>query len=771
VALPGLLEAQTATTITATPAVLAFQYQIGTTKLPAAQPVALKASATGLTVTLAITGDLPSNGAWLTTSVPPGASFGLPGAINVTVTPTGLAAGSYGAIITISGSTSTGVVQQTVAVTLEVSPPASSLHVSPATLPAFSYTTGGTVPAQQQFLLYSDGSPMSVTITVPSSATWLEVNPTGLLPTGGLNQVIKVNINQAALANLQPGAYTASVTISAPTALNKTTSYAVTLNVNAAPPVIAGTWPAGVVSQTGANASSTTVVVNGSNFFSTSTVAVTGFTNSTVVTVTDSSGVPLTASQTISIPVYSATATNLRLTMGSPLPTGFNGAVYQQDLSSYVAGGTAPYTWTSSGLPTGLVLSAAGMLSGTPTVAGNYAVVVTVTDTNGLTAYVPVSMTVYPTGAPPVNTSWLTVGSVIPAGTVGTAYTTNLNVLGGNPPYTWLSAATSSLPAGLVLATTGNPAVVSGTPTSVGMTSPLAAKLLSAGALQVTIPATYIATLGVLRMAVTTPKPGGGTSTEAQLGVYGPEPRILSVVNSASYAAGTVAPGELITIFGTGLWPPTLAVYDPNSATLPTTLPTPPAGVTQVQFNINGTLTPAALIYTEAGQIGAMVPYEVSAAASVQMIVSYGSLTSTSYPISVAALVPGIFSADGSGKGQGAILNYNATTNDYVINSSANAAVKGSLVIMYVTGFGATSPASTSYGWSAAGVDTATPATVTIGDGQFASVVSGVPAGSFPGVLQLNVTVPATAPSGKAVPVTVSFNGVSAQTGITMAVK
>src|ERR1035441_420957 len=64
VALPGLLEAQTTTTITATPAVLAFSYQLGTSKLPTALSVALKSNAPGLTVSLAIAGDLPGNAAW-----------------------------------------------------------------------------------------------------------------------------------------------------------------------------------------------------------------------------------------------------------------------------------------------------------------------------------------------------------------------------------------------------------------------------------------------------------------------------------------------------------------------------------------------------------------------------------------------------------------------------------------------------------------------------------------------------------------------------------
>jgi hypothetical protein len=46
------------------------------------------------------------------------------------------------------------------------------------------------------------------------------------------------------------------------------------------------------------------------------------------------------------------------------------------------ANGTAPYTWTVSGgaLPTGMALSSAGVLSGTPTAFGTFSFTVTVTD-------------------------------------------------------------------------------------------------------------------------------------------------------------------------------------------------------------------------------------------------------------------------------------------------------------------------------------------------------------------------------------------------------
>jgi hypothetical protein len=47
------------------------------------------------------------------------------------------------------------------------------------------------------------------------------------------------------------------------------------------------------------------------------------------------------------------------------------------------SGGTAPYTWTGTGLPPGITVSSAGVVSGTPTTAGTYTPTVTAHDSAG----------------------------------------------------------------------------------------------------------------------------------------------------------------------------------------------------------------------------------------------------------------------------------------------------------------------------------------------------------------------------------------------------
>nr|WP_127170044.1 putative Ig domain-containing protein [Xanthomonas sp. BRIP62415] len=143
------------------------------------------------------------------------------------------------------------------------------------------------------------------------------------------------------------------------------------------------------------------------------------------------------------------------------LPAATAGSAYSQNLSA--SGGTAPYTFavTAGALPPGLTLSAAGVLSGTPTATGSFNFTTTATDSGGSPTSGNRAYTLTVAGAtvtlPATN---------LPAGTAGQAYSSALTpATGGIAPYTYAVTA-GALPAGITL--NGSSGALTGTPGTAG---------------------------------------------------------------------------------------------------------------------------------------------------------------------------------------------------------------------------------------------------------------------------------------------------------------
>ena len=149
------------------------------------------------------------------------------------------------------------------------------------------------------------------------------------------------------------------------------------------------------------------------------------------------------------------------------LPNAQVGAAYSEPLVG--SGGTAAYSFviTFGQLPGGLTLSPAGVISGTPTSGGPYAITVKMTDST--TGNGPYSTTINYG----LNVTSPTLGfAPQPAAQVGVAYSQPIVGTGGTAPYRFFtfttgngSAPFNTLPAGMSLSFAG---VLSGTPTAGG---------------------------------------------------------------------------------------------------------------------------------------------------------------------------------------------------------------------------------------------------------------------------------------------------------------
>ena len=227
-------------------------------------------------------------------------------------------------------------------------------------------------------------------------------------------------------------------------------------------------------------------------------------------------------------------------------------------------------------------------------------------------------------------------------------------------------------------------------------------------------------------------------------------------VNAAGYQAGALAPGEMVTLFGPAIGPfEGLDLRLTSAGLVDTTL-----GGTRVLFDG----VPAPMIYAQAAQVSVVVPFGVAGQLSTQVQIEYQGVRSAPLTVGVATAAPAFFTRDASGRGEGAFLNQ-----DYSVNSPAQPAARGSVVMLYATGLGQIPLRDGEIPTRAIQV----PQSVTVRIGGIPAEVQY--AGSAPslvaGVYQVNARVPDGVVLGGAVPVEIAVDGVAGPAGATLAVQ
>lgn len=233
-----------------------------------------------------------------------------------------------------------------------------------------------------------------------------------------------------------------------------------------------------------------------------------------VFNVSDSSG--RSGGAAVSINVLGLTTT--------ALPDGTAGQAFATSFGA--AGGDGSYTYSASGLPSGLSLSPSGYLSGTVTAANTYSFSVSVSS-GGLTAGAAVSLTI--DRPRPISVSNASPGT----GTVNVLYSGQVSATGGVSPYTW-AINSGSLPPGISMNSSG---IFSGTPT----------------------------TPGAFSFGVTVTDITGGTATAAAGITIKPAPLVVTTSTLPQGMYGVPYPTQQLTVDG-GVPPFTWVV---SSGTLP----------------------------------------------------------------------------------------------------------------------------------------------------------------------------------------------------------
>jgi uncharacterized protein (TIGR03437 family) len=222
------------------------------------------------------------------------------------------------------------------------------------------------------------------------------------------------------------------------------------------------------------------------------------------------------------------------------------------------------------------------------------------------------------------------------------------------------------------------------------------------------------------------------------------------IVNAASSEGGGVAPGEIVSLFGSLLGPDqgiANSGFDPGTDRMPTRL----GSVTATFAGVR-----APLFFVSAHQINLQVPYEIAGKMSVPVIVENNGVASAPVDVLVVASAPDLFTGPGTSR-------VTASNQNGTLNSVSSPAARGSVVTLFATGQGVVSPSvPTGAAAQTFPLSLANRAAVVIGGRNARILFAGLTPGMI-GLMQVNVEIPPATPSGNEVTVQLRVAGVSAR--------
>jgi uncharacterized protein (TIGR03437 family) len=743
-------------------------YQIGTS-YPPVQTIFVNNTSGQISYTAT------SSASWaqLYTTISPTAdttTSGLTGsALNISINPSGLTAGQqYPATITFTASTG-----QTLYAYVNLNVTTSGFfNINPSAL-TFTYQPGNSPPTSQNITVNSStGSAVNFTATAASNGNWLNIS-TNFGNTSTSN-VITVSIAQVVLTN---STYSGTITITDPSSQVSTT-VPVTLNygtsggtnqLNITPNSVffqaAANSPAvrqtiqvaaysGVSQNFQVSASSTTnwlsvapgvgvtpatitvvavpALVSGAGTY-TGNLTFTNFDGTQQV-------VPVTFNVTSNV-TLAASPNSLSFTqaIGAPAPAA---------TSIQISAANGPNTnFTVSSNSSWLTVSpTAGSTPGSISVSvtaanltqGNYSGQITIVGGINQLA-VPVSFTVLAANTLTLSSTSLNFNYQA-GGAAITPQTINVTSTGASVPF--ISASTTSIGGNWLSVSqsaNGTPATVTVTVNPVSLSN------------------------GIYPGAITiSASDGSGQKITVNVNLTvtaPPAPQIATILNSATQQPTWLSPGLIVVIQGSGLGPANVV----NGTLLAPGAVDTIAGGTRILFDG----VPAAILAAKSDGVLAVVPYGVSGKSTVNMIVEYQGIQSAPFSLGVFDSAPGIYTRDGSGAGQAAVVNIDGSQ-----NSPANPAAAGSIVSIYATGEGNTRP----MGQDGRVIVTdlrvpLLPVRLYLNGRELEILYAGSAPGFVSGAFQVNVRIPADLAGSGSLPIELQVGVRASQPNITIAIR
>jgi uncharacterized protein (TIGR03437 family) len=207
-----------------------------------------------------------------------------------------------------------------------------------------------------------------------------------------------------------------------------------------------------------------------------------------------------------------------------------------------------------------------------------------------------------------------------------------------------------------------------------------------------------------------------------------------STTSTTSSGSSWFAPGELISLYGSGLGPKNAASAQVASdGRIATQL----AG-TRVLFE--GIAAP--VLYASDGRVNTVIPFTMYGYPSVRVQVEYNGALSDVAPLTMSESAPFVFTGPDPGTGSPVAIVINQ---DGSVNSPSKPAAAGSIITMYGSGFGRTTPEGVDGRLAAAPLPKPVlPVSATLGSLPATVLYAGDASGLVEGIVQLNIQLPKT---------------------------